>query len=76
LATGLSNYKIFGDFHITLVCDRENLDDIHKGAFSKLVDDKKLTFIDWTTFLLRTRNMHQAFLNEAVRQRENAARNF
>jgi hypothetical protein len=66
--------NIFRDFHITLVCDSENLDDIHKGAFLKLVDDKRLTFIDWTTFLLRTRKMHQAFLNEAVRQRENAAR--
>jgi hypothetical protein len=85
-ATQISNFlqedthqdfkRIFSDFHITLVCDQENLDDIHKGAFSKLVDDKKLTFIDWTTFLLRTRNMHQAFLDEAVRQRENAARNF
>jgi len=66
--------NIFRDFHITLVCDSENLDDIHKGAFLKLVDDKRLTFIDWTTFLLRTRKMHQAFLNEAVRQRENAAK--
>jgi hypothetical protein len=64
----------FRDFHITLVCDNENLDDIHKGAFLKLVDDKKLSFIDWTTFLFRTRKMHQAFLDEAVRQRENAAR--
>jgi hypothetical protein len=67
--------KIFRDFHITLVCDSENLDDIHKGAFSKLADDKRLTFIDWTTFLLRTRKMHQEFLDEAVRQRKNAAQN-
>jgi hypothetical protein len=83
-ATQMSNFlkesnhlefkEVYRDFHITLVCDNQNLDDIHRGAFDKLVDDKKLTFIDWATFLLRTRKMHQAFLDEAMRQRENAAR--
>jgi Histidine kinase-, DNA gyrase B-, and HSP90-like ATPase len=63
----------YHNFHITLVCDTENLNGIAKGAFSKLVDDKKLTFIDWATFLLRTRKMHQAFLDEADRQKKNAA---
>ncbi len=84
-ATQMSNFlseekhrefkNIFREFHITLVCDRKTLDDIHEAAFQKLTDDKRLTFIDWTTFLLRTRKMHQEFLNEAVRQRENAAKN-
>lgn len=83
-ATQMSNFldkdnhkefnNVFLDFHITLVCDNENLDDIHKGAFLKLKDDNRLTFIDWATFLLRTRKMHQEFLDEAERQRSNVAK--
>jgi hypothetical protein len=65
--------NLFHSFHITLVCDSHNLVGISKGAFLKLIDDKKLTFIDWASFLLSTKLMHQSFLDEADRQRKNAA---
>lgn len=66
--------KVFSDFHATLVCDDEGLTGVHRRAFNELLDNRKLTYINWDTFLLRTRRMHQAFLAEAERQRNDAAR--
>jgi len=66
--------RVFSDFHATLVCDDEKLTGVHKRAFNELIDKRKLTYINWDTFLLRTKRMHQAFLAEAERQRNDAAR--
>lgn len=66
--------KVFSDLHATLVCDGEELTGVHKTAFNGLIHDRVLEHIDWTTFLFRTRRMHDAFLQEAERQRKNAAR--
>lgn len=60
--------RVFNDYHITLVCDGEKLEGVHKQAFEGLRDSGKVTLINWTVFLLRTRRMHEAFLHEAERQ--------
>jgi len=65
--------RIFKGFHVTLVCDVEKLTGVHKTAFEGLRNDKMLTYISWTAFLHRTRKMHQDFLNEAEKQKSNAA---
>lgn len=62
--------EMFSDFHITLVCDEEKLTGIHKRAFEGLENNGKLTYINWRTFLLRTRKMHEDFLAEVNRQKE------
>ena len=61
--------EIFTKFHLTLVCDKIGLTGVYKTAFNGLKDNNKLTHINWRTFLLRTRKMHEAFLNEAERQK-------
>jgi len=66
--------KVFSDFHATLVCDGEKLTGVYKTAFQGLTENGRLEYINWTTFLLRTRRMHHEFLQEAERQRKNAAR--
>lgn len=65
---------LFPKFHVTLVCDKLSLTGVHKTAFEGLQRDGLLTFINWKTFLLRTRKMHESFLKEAERQRQNAAK--
>ncbi|MBD2459462.1 ATP-binding protein [Oscillatoria sp. FACHB-1407] len=65
--------KIFKGFHVTLVCDDEKLTSVHKRAFEGLIQGGRLTYISWTAFLHRTRKMHQDFLNEAEKQKKNAA---
>jgi len=60
----------FPKFHVTLVCDDIALTGVHQGAFSGLKREGLLTHINWQTFLLRTRRMHEEFLNEAERQRK------
>jgi Histidine kinase-, DNA gyrase B-, and HSP90-like ATPase len=60
----------FPRFHITVVCDFLSLSNVSKAAFDGFKESGVLTHINWTTFLLRTREMHQGFLNEAKRQRE------
>jgi hypothetical protein len=62
--------KKFPRFQITLVCDRLKLSGVHKSAFEGLVRERTLTHINWRTFLLRTRRMHEEFLNEASRQKK------
>lgn len=64
---------IFNNFHITLVCDKIGLTGVYETAFDGLKEKKILTHISWPTFLLRTRRMHEQFLNEAERQKRDAA---
>lgn len=66
--------RLFPDFHVTLVCDNIKLKSVHKTAFEGLKKDGRLTHITWRTFLLRTRKMHESFLNEAERQKTDAAK--
>lgn len=61
---------LFPEFHVTLVCDKIALTGVHRAAFDGLVGKGTLEHINWRTFLLRTRKMHEAFLNEAERQRK------
>jgi hypothetical protein len=62
--------QIFSRFHVTLVCDELLLSDVHREAFDGLRNSGTLTWMDWRTFLLRTRKMHEEFLNEAERQQQ------
>jgi len=74
-APGNQEFKrLFPEFHVTLVCDKITLKGVHKTALDGLKHDKLLTHITWQIFLLRTRKMHEAFLREAERQREYAAK--
>jgi hypothetical protein len=65
--------RLFSDFHITLVCDELGLGPVGRQAFSGLVKANKLTHLTWQVFLMRTRKMHEVFLQEAERQRKNAS---
>ncbi len=60
----------FRDFHITLVCDGSKLTGSPRAAFNGYRDSGKMTLMNWTDFLLRTKQVHQDFLEEAMRQRE------
>ena len=62
--------KLFPHYHITLVCDKLKLTDVYESAFEGLKATKILEHITWRTFLLRTKKMHQDFLNEADRQKK------
>jgi len=73
-APGNARFKEkFRSFHITLVCDGLNLTPFGSTAFDGLVETKRMTHMTWRTFLLKTNEMHQAFLNEADRQKKFAA---
>jgi len=56
------------------VCDKVGLSGVHRRAFDGLERSGTLTHITWSVFLLRTRKMHEGFLNEAGRQQRNAAK--
>ncbi len=72
---GHADFKAaFPKYHVTLVCDELGLTGIHKKGFAGLVRDGLLEHITWKVFLLRTRKMHEEFLNEAERQRKDAAK--
>lgn len=60
----------FRDFHVTLVCDGDKLTGVSKTAYDGLLKAGRLTHMDWSVFLLKTRRMHEAFLEEAGRQRK------
>lgn len=66
--------KFFRDFHITLVCDYIELTGAQRAAFNGYLGDEgkkgKLTHMSWAAFLLKTRQVHQDFLDEAERQRD------
>jgi len=68
----LSRY--FRDFHITLVCDDIALSGTARAAYNGYVNSRKLTRINWSTFLARTENVHQDFLKEMRRQRSLAVK--
>jgi len=59
--------KFFPDFQITLVCDGFSLDGTHKAAFEGMKNAGQLIHITWRAFLLKTRQMHKSFLDEAER---------
>ena len=61
--------EMFRNINITIVCDDINLSDIHEAAFENFTSKGKLLRISWSTFLLRTLNMHSDFLEEARRQK-------
>ena len=61
-------------FHVTLVCDGLGLKDVHLRAFKGLLEAKILTHINWKSFLLKTRKMHEDFLTIANAQRANASK--
>lgn len=63
--------RMFDGFHITLVCDEERLTGLARTAFDGLKASGKLTYVNWRTFLLRTRRAHEEFLEEAKRQQRN-----
>jgi hypothetical protein len=72
---GHEEFKVlFPSFHVTLVCDKISLTGVHRSAFDGHVTAGILTHLTWTAFLRRTRKMHEAFLNEAEKQRRNAAK--
>ena len=64
--------KLFPDFHITLVCDGLKLKPAYQEGFKSLIKDKRLTHISWESFLLKTRKMHQSFLDEADKMKKDA----
>lgn len=66
--------KEFPNFHITLVCDGINLSGQSRAAYDGLKQNNTLTHVNWKSFLLRTRKMHQEFLNEADRQKKYASK--
>jgi hypothetical protein len=61
-------------FHITLVCDKLNLRGSQKIAFEGMKESGGLTQVKWKDFLERTRKMHEAFLTEAERQKNNVSK--
>ena len=65
---------LFSKFHVTLVCDGLSLKGVYKTAFDAMVARGLLSHVNWRTFLLRTRKMHEEFLNLAERQRKDAAK--
>ena len=62
--------KWFQDFHITLICDRLELNGMSRAAFDGYKLARKLTHMSWTDFLSKSKQAHQDFLDEANRQRE------
>lgn len=55
---------------ITLVSDGLSLHGAQKKAYDAMVKEEKLDHITWKSFLLRTRKMHAAFLEESERQKK------
>ncbi len=63
--------SIFLSFHVTLVCDDLSLTGAQEISFNSYLKNGTLTHINWSTFLLRTKKMHEDFLAEAEKQRKN-----
>lgn len=61
--------KRYGDFHITLICDKLKINKIHKVAFERYIEQGRMTHLNWKSFLVRTESLHRDFLDEAERQR-------
>ena len=64
--------KLFTDFHITVICENLGLSGAQNAAFEGYKNEGRLTHMNWGAFLLNTRNVHQDFLDEAERQRQEA----
>ncbi len=62
--------KYFNKFHITIVCDSVVLKGAQRAAFLKYAGEGRLTHLTWRAFLLKSEKVHQAFLDEADRQRD------
>lgn len=62
---------IFRSFHVTLVCDGLSLSGAQEVSFNSYCKNGMLTHINWKTFLLRTKKMHEDFLAEAEKQKKN-----
>jgi hypothetical protein len=65
---------IFRTYHVTLVCDGLSLTGVQKRAFESYKSDKILTHLTWNSFLMNTKKMHEAFLNQAEKMRKHAAK--
>ena len=59
--------SIASSYHITIVCDGDKLKGSAKKAYESYKKENLLTVIDWSSFLLRTKQTHQTFLDEAER---------
>ena len=59
--------SIASSYHITIVCDGDKLKGSAKKAYEAYKKEGLLTVIDWSSFLLRTKQTHQIFLDEAER---------
>ena len=59
--------RVVSSFHITIVCDGDRLKGSAKKAYDSFKKDGYLTILDWSSFLLRTKQTHQIFLDEAER---------
>jgi hypothetical protein len=71
--SGHEQFKtLFPNFRITLVCDTVKLDGTHRQAFEGMKANGQLQHITWKAFLLRTRQMHKSFLDEADRLKREA----
>lgn len=60
----------FNNLHITIICDHTALTGMHRAGFHSLQGVGEITHITWAAFLMRTRRVHEQFLEEAERQRE------
>lgn len=61
------------EFHITLVCDEIALSATHQAAFDGYIEKRVMTYMDWASFLGKTKAAHQDFLKKARQQRARAA---
>jgi hypothetical protein len=66
--------KLFPEFRITLVCDAVNVDGTRRAALEGMKKESRLTHITWKAFLLRTRQMHKSFLDEAERLKKEGSK--
>jgi len=65
--------RLFPEFRITLVCDTVKLDGTRRAAFQGMKDSGQLIHITWKVFLLKTRQMHKSFLDEAERLKKESS---
>lgn len=59
--------SLYNGFHTTLICDNVNLSGTQKRVFNQLIQNGQLLYMDWASFLLKTRQAHQDFLDESER---------
>lgn len=61
--------KTLSGFHITLVCDGLALSGAREEAYDGYLNSRRMTHINWGSFLAKTKALHQDFLDEAERQK-------